>query len=168
MKTIRAILFAAALAILSITASATTNQFFSATTPVELIAKAPETGTTTSNQKYTSYMYSGTLPNTDEYTVGVGVYPFQVDATGLKVIADAFVASAPGAKVLKAGPVTVDGQPAYIQSVELPDGGRTIRMAWIGTFKGNRLYQFVFATYMDVQNTDMVAVGTFFTSITLN
>lgn len=165
-STIRAMLFAAALVALSITASATTNQFFSATTPVELTASAPTANTTTSGLAYTSYLYSGTLPNTDNYTIAVGVYPVQIKTTDLTPVAESFVASTSG-KVLNTGAVTVDGQPAVMQTVELTSEGRTIRIAWLGTYKGNRLYQFVFATYVDVQSTDMVAVGTFFTSITL-
>jgi hypothetical protein len=164
---VRTILFAAALVVLSITASATTNQFFSVIAPVELTASAPTAGTTTRGLAYTGYVYSGTLPNTDNYTVGVGVYPIQLAATDLQPAAEAFVSSISG-KVLKTGTVTVDGQPAVMQTVELTSEGRTIRVAWLGTYKGSRLYQFVFATYVDVQSTDMVAVGTFFTSITLS
>ena len=165
---LRTVLFTATLAILSIAASATSNQYFSVTAPVELIAEAPHTGTTDTGATYTAYDYSGSMPNTDYSMVGVGVYPFTIVPEDLQRIADRFTAGLPGgAKVLKSGSVTVDGQPALMQTLETTVEGRTIRAAWLGTYKGNTFYQFVFATYLDVANTDMTQVGTFFSSISL-
>jgi len=98
----------------------------------------------------------------------VGVYPFTIGPEDLQRIADRLTAGLPGgAKVLKSGSVTVDGQPALMQTLETTVEGRTIRAAWLGTYKGKTFYQLVFATYLDVANTDITQVGTFFISISL-
>ena len=145
-----------------------TNQFFSVTAPVELTASAPVAGYTDNKQPYTVYNYTATLSNEDTYMVEVAQYNFATTEADLQRVADGFVGSLLGAKVLKSGSVTAGDQPALMQTIEVPSNNRVVRLAWLGTYKGNRFYQFVFGTYADAPGTDMTAVGTFFGSIVLN
>lgn len=165
----RTVLFAAALAVLSLAASAQTfnHQGVTLTAPVALTTDGPTKGTTKSGLAYTETIYSGVLPNSDMFMVGIGEYDTTVDTTSLSSFGDAFVAGMSGGKILKSFPLTVSGLPALGLTVDVPDGNRTIRMGWVGVIKGNRAYQFVFGSYMDVQS-DMVQVGTFFDSIRIN
>jgi hypothetical protein len=164
----RTILVTAALAVMSIAASAQNfnQQGVTLTAPVALTTSGPAAGTTDSGLPYTSTIYSGTLPNTDMFVVGIAEYNAAVNYSDLSKFGDAFVASAKG-KILKSSSLTVGGLPALGLTVEVLTGDRTLRIAWVGVVKGNRAYQFVFGSYMDVQS-NMDQVNTFFNSITIS
>lgn len=164
----RTILVTAALAVMSIAASAQNfnQQGVTLTAPVALTTSGPAAGITDSGLPYTSTIYSGTLPNTDMFVVGIAEYNAAVNYSDLSKFGDAFVASAKG-KILKSSSLTVGGLPALGLTVEVLTGDRTLRIAWVGVVKGNRAYQFVFGSYMDVQS-NMDQVNTFFNSITIS
>ena len=165
----RTVFFAAALAVLSLAASAQTfnHQGVTLAAPVALTTDGPTKGTTSSGLPYTETIYTGTLPNSDMFFVGICEYDTAGLSTTLSAFGDAFVAGTTHGKILKSFPITVSGLPALGLTIEVPEGNRTIRMGWVGVIKGNRAYQFVFGSYLDVQS-NMVQVGTFFDSITIN
>ena len=164
----RTIVFATALVVLSIAASAQNfnHQGVTLTAPVTLTPGEPIAGTTTSGLSYTETLYTGTLPNTDIFMVGIGEFRNNIETTSLSTFADAFVAGT-GGKADKSFALTVSGLPALATSIDVPDGDRTIRMGWIGVVKGNRAYQFVFGSYTDVKS-DNDGIENFFRSITIN
>ena len=143
---------------------------FTVDVPVALTKGATTPGRTTDGADYTSTMYSAIMPNTDVYIVGVGNYPFALDATSLAGGVEGFRASVNGTVVSKDA-VTVSGQPAVAAIISAKDGttrdGRDIRFGILITFKGNTVYVFAFGSYLDVTTTDMDAMKRFFTTASL-
>ena len=162
------IIFAAVLAVLSVAASAASfnQKGASAITPIELTTDGPTQGKTDQGDDFTSTTWSGSLPNTDAYVVGIGEYSYQLNSVDLPRFAEAFAAGAHGI-VIHSTEITVSGLPAIIQVVSVESENHTIRICWLGVFKGNKAYQFFFGSNIDVQS-DEAAFKTFFNSIAIN
>ena len=141
---------------------------FNVDAPVTLTRGDTQNAKTEEGRDYTSTMWSGSLPNEDTYMVGVANYPFALTTEDLGRAVKGFVGSVDDGKILKQDNVTISGQPATAVVVDGKYQGRAIRYAFVVTTKGSTAYIFVFGTWLDVTNTDMVAVKQFFTSATLN
>lgn len=140
---------------------------FSVNAPVPLTTDGPVDSTTTAGKPYTSTQYRGSLPNGDFYVAAAAIYPFAVVNDDLQRMTDGFVAGVNGT-VIKSDSTTVSGQPAMITIVDAKKGGRTLRFAILVTFKGNKAYTFVFATWLDTDGTNLDDVTTFFSSTQIN
>jgi hypothetical protein len=140
---------------------------FNVDAPVVLKASAPEQGTTDQGKTYNKTVWSATLPNDDTYMVAVASYPFQIDPADMQRAGEGFRSAVDG-RILNQTSVTVSGQPATAFIIEAQVNNRTMRFALLVTYRGNTAYMFVFGTYLDTQDTDMKAMETFFTSVTLN
>jgi hypothetical protein len=136
---------------------------------LNLVAGDPSRGTTHAGQAYTQYIYTGAQPNEDSYIVGVHVYDNLVpnyDDLGRAI--NGFAGAVNGT-VSNVTEVTVSGQPAKTAYITLPadKNGRVLRFGYLVSYKGNRLYQFAFGTYLDTQS-NMDEVLEFFKSASIN
>jgi hypothetical protein len=159
-----------ALAFLASAFAATTNSTqygFSVTTPMALTQAAPTARTTNSGVSYTETIFSGAKANGDAFLVGVGTYPFTVGGDSPQRATDAFAAGL-GGTVSKTRSLTISGQPGLASIITLPTvDGKTQRFGYVVTYKGNHVYQFVFATFAETES-NMTEVEEFFNSITIN
>jgi hypothetical protein len=141
---------------------------FTATTPVPMTAAAPTQGTTTAGATFTTTIYSATLPNTDVYMVAVAEYPFTVQHADLDRDVNGFVASLKGTLLSQRDVATASGEPATIAAISAKDEtGRELRVALVVSYKGNKAYQFVFISYLDVKS-DSEAFKAFFSNLRIN
>ena len=132
--------------------------------PIDLSTDGSEARKTDEGKDYTQTTWIGTLPNNDTYFVSVAEYPFTVDTALLGVVINRFATGA-GGKVLTTTDAYVSGMPAKAAIVEATTtNGRTLRIAFLATIRGNKAYMFAFASYLDVQDSDMSAMKHFFAS----
>jgi hypothetical protein len=142
---------------------------FTATAPVVLKASAPEQSTTTAGVKFSSTLYSATLPNSDSYMAMVAVYPFPVADEDLGKARDGFVKALNGTIIKETRSHLPSGQPSLLVAVDAKDkNGRAIRFVDLISYQGNTAFQFCFGSYLDVTDTDMNAVKLFFTTASIN
>jgi hypothetical protein len=140
---------------------------FAVNTPIPLTTAGPTQGTTNAGQAFTATLYSATMPNSDIYAVGVGVYPFAVVDADLYKSINGYAQGVNGT-VLTQILTTVSGQPALRAVISAKDtNGREIRFALTITYKGNRTYMFVFGSYVDVVSNEQ-EFKAFFNSISIN
>jgi hypothetical protein len=119
---------------------------------------------------YTCVGYDLTIQG-GNYYVGAAAYkdsPATLADVGR--IEDAFVTQVKsnfeGSVVLTAKDQTIDGQAGRFVVIRVTSKPET-QVLWVGTFKGNRLYQVMY-TYVVGQPTDNDAVSKFFLSFTMN
>jgi hypothetical protein len=141
---------------------------FAVDAPLTLIRGAATPGTTDGGIAYTQTVFMGSMPNTDIYMVGVGVYPFALSVEDNGRGLEGFRKAVSGT-IISQTVVTVSGQPALAAIISAKDdAGRELRMGVLITFKGNTDFIFAFGSYQDVTNTDETAMKLFFTSAHLN
>jgi len=136
---------------------------------LNLVEGDPSRGTTHAGQAYTQYIYSGSQPNEDAYIVGVHVYDsLTITDADLDRAINGFAGAVNGT-VSNVTEVNVSGQPAKTAYITLPadKNGRVLRFGYLVSYKGSRLYQFTFGTYLDTQS-DMAEVAEFFRSASIN
>ena len=141
---------------------------FTVTAPVVLQAEAPTKGTTHGGQPYTFTTYSAVLPNTDYYMVAVADYSFSPTNDDLERAVNGFVSGINGTIIDQKGFQIASGQLATIVVISAKGAaGRELRVGLVVSYKGNSLYQFAFASYVDVAS-DLPAVKTFFRTLQIN
>ena len=134
--------------------------------PVVLTTDGPEAGTTTQGTPYTETVYESSLQNDDTYLVAVSEYGFQIAPNSASTFTDGFASGING-EVKQRNAVTVSGVAAESSVIEAVKDGRTIRFYLVTVPTGNKVYAYAFGTWMDTQGTDLTAVRTFFTSISI-
>ena len=138
-----------------------------ATTPMELTTNGPVAGTTVDGQPYTETKYTGSVANGDTYIIDVATYNTPVGINNLNNITNYFVKEVNGT-ILNQVDATLSGLPAKLSIVEAVRNGRTVRYGYEVAEQGNTAYILIFASWLDVTDTDMNAMETFFSSATIN
>lgn len=136
--------------------------------PIILTTDGPTQGTTHAGVTYTATLYSGAVANGDGYFVSVNEYPFAVANDDLQRATEGFRASLNARILNQTSPTVTSGQPSLLTTMEAQQNGRTLRIAFLVTYKGNKAFMFAFFSYLDTPNTDVDAVATFFGSVQLN